>query len=497
MKRILLLTAIAVSALTACHKAETTISFNLTDLPEGTFIEIYKMEGRGGESVFTDSIQNGTFCYTYVCDSFNINTYYGVEVSIGDTYLNRDVYISPNTNSSVSGSGFYADKWTVTSENPHQLFINSMNDASGSVWTEIVMLNAELNNSEKTEEERQMLAQKRDSLNAVYDELRYSAMETYPVDEYWMEWFEMMTAAVRHSGSAHPKYQRMIKLYNCLSETDKATPAGKRITMNLFGKAPAIGDNYIDSDLYDVEGNVHRLAEYQGKWILLEFSSYYCGPCRAFTPVINRLYERGVGQKFEIVTVTSDTKNQFEEMAASDKGTNPLWNDRNSDLFSLYKVSAWPTFYLISPDGKITETWQGLDMQRILKIIGAYAQPEPEFKTENGVKIITKPTFSSVSHLLFVDNVELYSDSTVLNCTYVGTAGSYCISSDSYLSVNSKRVSTITKADVEMDKFIQVSPDEVGHCRLTFEPLPQSATEFDFIESDCPTCFRVLGIKIK
>ncbi|MBR5166434.1 MAG: hypothetical protein IKW86_03970, partial [Salinivirgaceae bacterium] len=61
MKRILLLTAIAVSALTACQKAETTITFNLTDLPEGTIIEILKWEEDEGETVFEKAESNGNF----------------------------------------------------------------------------------------------------------------------------------------------------------------------------------------------------------------------------------------------------------------------------------------------------------------------------------------------------------------------------------------------------------------------------------------------------
>ena len=55
MKRILLLTAIAVSALTACQKAETTISFDITDFPEGTVIEIIKWDGDSGNTVYKDT----------------------------------------------------------------------------------------------------------------------------------------------------------------------------------------------------------------------------------------------------------------------------------------------------------------------------------------------------------------------------------------------------------------------------------------------------------
>jgi hypothetical protein len=37
---------------------------------------------------------------------------------------------------------------------------------------------------------------------------------------------------------------------------------------------------------------------------------------------------------------------------------------------------------------------------------------------------------------------------------------------------------------------------ELGHCRLTFEPLPSGTVLFDFIESQNDTAFRVIGLNV-
>ena len=498
MKRILLLTAIAVSALTACQKAETTISFDITDFPEGTIIEIVKWDGDSGNTVYKDTATNGIFCYTYTCDTIFETTSYSIFLHKGNLNNSRRIYIKEKSNTEISGSGFYTQNWSIDSKNPRQQFENQKNDVTKDIIIEIEKLSAETYDEEKTKEERLEVVEKYRKALIKYKESQMVVLETLPIDEYWLEEFANATGAINIIDSDSTTYPKLTKLYNRLSDADKATPIGKRITLNLFGKTLGVGDKIVDYDLYDADGNIHHLAEYQGKWLLLDFASYHCGPCRMFAATAKYYYERGIGNNFEIITMTDDTKRVFDNMVATEKYVSPLWNDHDgkNGIFALYKIPGYPTFYLVSPDGTITDTWLGFDQKRTADIIIAHAQPEPEFKTENGVSTITNPTFSSNNGVFFVDKVELYNDSTVLNCTYAG-AGSYCISSDSYLNINGKRVSTITKSDIEMDKFIQVPVGKVGHCRLTFEPLPKNATEFDFIESDCDGCFRVLGIKVK
>ncbi len=500
MKPLLKLTAIAALALTACQKAETTISVNLTDLPERTVFQIIKWDGDGGKVVFADTINGGTYSHTYKCDSIDDGNSYSVSTILGNTaYGHRRIYVTDDYSAIITGSDIYSNGWNVDCKNPRQQFQNKMNDATKDYLIEYLRISVEMREQGKNQEERRALYEKMDSMRIKIDEAELMALETIPVDEYWMEEFaNSCTSRINYEGTEYSSYPKLTELYKRLSDADKATPIGKRITLDLFGKAPAVGDKIIDYDLYDADGNVHHLSEFQGKWMLLDFSSYYCGPCRMFAPTVKYLYEKGVGNNFEIVTITLDTKRQFEEMVANEKYVSPLWNDRDgrNGIFALYKIPGYPTFYVVSPDGTITDTWFGTDQQRITNAIRtANAFPKPEFRTEENLTTVINPSFSNTNCALFIDKIEYYKDSTVLNCTYAG-AGSYCISSDSYLSVNSKRVSTITKADIEMNKFIQVPVGEVGHCRLTFEPLPKNATEFDFIESDCPTCFRIEGIKV-
>ena len=500
MKTLLKLTAIAAIALTACQKAETTISVNLTDLPENTIVIIYKCEGRGGQSFIEDTVKNGTYCNIIKCDSINEQTYYSATVSVRNYYSSRDIYITPGCESKVVGSGVLSANWTVESTNPRQQFSNNMNNAQKDVLIEFDRVMLERYDTTKTKEEVDSLRQLLNEIHSQMSDSQLKALDSLPVDEYWLKSFAASTQFFNHAGSDHPLHSKYVELYNKkLSDADKATPDGRRITNNLFGKAPEIGDKITDYDLYDIDGNIHHLADYQGKWLLLDFSTYYCGPCRMFTPSVKYFYEKDVNKNLEIVTITLDTKNQFEKMKAEEKYTSPLLNDRDGEngIFALYKIGGYPTFYVVNPNGTITDTWLGLDLVRILKVIkdaGGFAAPE--FKTENGVTTINNPTFSDINGSLLIDKVAIYRDSVVMDCTYPAVGG-YSISSATALYTNGKIVSKITNSNIGFEGFTQVPFGEVGHCHLTFEPLPQGTTEFDFINGDCDECFRVMGIKVK
>jgi len=229
MKPLIKLTAIAAIALTACQKAETTITFNLTDLPEGTVVTIGKNHTNIIEDVTTQTT-DGTFCYTYTCDTISEFDLYYVMAIKGSLRSMRPVFIKENCNSTVTGSGIFAENWTIESENPRQQFSNNFNDAIKDIEIEYEKLRSEAIDNGGPE-----LIEKYNEAQAKYNEACWTAMETLPVDEYWLEAFADATDIINDEGTDWPTYPRMTEIYKRLSDADKATPAGKQITKNLFG----------------------------------------------------------------------------------------------------------------------------------------------------------------------------------------------------------------------------------------------------------------------
>ena len=81
-------------------------------------------------------------------------------------------------------------------------------------------------------------------------------------------------------------------LYDRVSEADRATEEGQLITAYLnLPEVVNVGDQMVDGDLYDPEGNVRHLSEFKGKYILLDFWSQGCGPCLQSFPEIKEVAE--------------------------------------------------------------------------------------------------------------------------------------------------------------------------------------------------------------
>jgi len=230
MKHILLLAAIAAIALTACHKAETTITFNLTDLPENAVVTIGKNHTNIDQNHTTTITADGTFCYTYTCDTITESELYYVLAIKGSLRSTRPVFIKENCNSTVTGSGIFAENWTIESENPRQQFSNKFNDATKDIRIEYERLRSEAIDNGGPE-----LIEKYNEASTKYNDACWTAMETLPVDEYWLEYFADVTDIINEQGTDWPTYPRMTEIYKRLSDADKATPAGKQITKNLFG----------------------------------------------------------------------------------------------------------------------------------------------------------------------------------------------------------------------------------------------------------------------
>ena len=504
MKLKFYLAAATLAAMVSCQqKGETALEVNLTDIPENCRINISRVEGQAGQTFYTDSSKTTDRKFTIKCDSITDNTSFtiflqkitdkGQALAYTGTILVADGYTTK-----VTGKGIYPSTWTIDSKHPKQAFVNKMNDAVKDLNKQI----DELRLSSDTVSSRESHIKLYDLEDEIYDQIaekQFALMETLPMDEYWLEELCRFSGTINYEGKDYKYYDKVEALYNKMPDEYKKSKIGKALNLALYAKAPAVGDQINDYDLYDINGKVHHLADFKGKWLLLDFSSYFCGPCRMFDASVKYFYERGIGKDFEIITITADTEGQFAQMVQEEKPLHSLFNDRDSrtGLFAINKISVTPTFYVVNPDGKIEDIFEGVYMDKIIKVLkehGGFAAPE--FKTENGATIITNPDYSDINSMLLIDKVAIYKDSVALDCTYP-MYGGYKVVKETGLFANGKCISKMIKSNISTDNYTQVPFGEVGHCHLTFEPLPKGTKQFDFIEGDCENCFRVMGVKIE
>jgi thiol-disulfide isomerase/thioredoxin len=154
----------------------------------------------------------------------------------------------------------------------------------------------------------------------------------------------------------------MEKAYNLLSEKAKNSETGKKVAAYVYGlKNSGTGGQVKNFVLTNAEGQSYDFAQLKGKYVWVDFWASWCGPCKKAFPAMRDLYAKYKGDKFELVGISTD-ETKAPWIKAVDEFKNPwpqLWD--NKAVANEFAVAAYPTGYLIGPDGKILVKEVGFD----------------------------------------------------------------------------------------------------------------------------------------
>ena len=110
-----------------------------------------------------------------------------------------------------------------------------------------------------------------------------------------------------------------------------------------------------DFMVYDIGGNQHKLSDFQGKPVILNFWATWCGYCKMEMPDFQEKFETyGEDIHFLMVNMTDGMQETVEKASGyvEEEGfTFPVYYDMDLEAARAYQVSSLPITFFVDAEG--------------------------------------------------------------------------------------------------------------------------------------------------
>ena len=350
------------------------IDGTIKNVPEGTFVQLFRNIGDILKVVDGDTITGNRFRFSGETTGNEVEpmTLFAMK---GDTIsMVLDVYVRPGSHINISGDGMLVYTWDVESDIPEQQTRQKIVMAARKWWDRIqlidihvdalrsMMRSGTLADGDKAAVQAKLDSLDKDKCMAVDSVImaETAVMDGMEVDDAWME--ELNGNATFAKSYDNEKGMDAVKeLYDRLPDKWKNTMTGSEIGITVYPpKEIAKGEPAADGDLFDIDGGVHHLADFKGKYILLDFWSIGCGPCVQAIPEMKEVAE-AYKDSLVIVSLSLDTEEIWRQESPKHGMTWYNLSDKKgrSGMAAKYGVWGIPHYVLVSPQGILLAQWSG------------------------------------------------------------------------------------------------------------------------------------------
>jgi peroxiredoxin len=143
----------------------------------------------------------------------------------------------------------------------------------------------------------------------------------------------------------HRLYQFLLLLVSCL--VFQLAIADNQLT-GMVKQPPAA-----HFQLPDLDGNIHRLQDYRGKPIIINFWASWCPPCRKELPSMNRAWKKIKGEVAMIAINVGEDEETIKRFMQDYPIDFQVLLDKNVSSMQMWPINGLPTTFVVSPDGNI------------------------------------------------------------------------------------------------------------------------------------------------
>jgi thiol-disulfide isomerase/thioredoxin len=165
------------------------------------------------------------------------------------------------------------------------------------------------------------------------------------------------------------KLDSVKKVYNNFNTKLKESQGGKYIANEVKKmEAGSPGSTAASFSTTDINGKLLSLADFKGRYVMLDFWASWCVPCRKSNPHMIEVYNKYKAKGFDVISISDDDSKPDAWKNAVAQDNIGIWHHvlrgfnmalrmkglpNSSDVNEKFGIQTIPTKILIDPNGKI------------------------------------------------------------------------------------------------------------------------------------------------